>query len=83
MTKIVQVPMEEQEALALAGMARKMGTSRADLIRKACRAYLDRLAEMDLVRQYEEGYRRIPESSDLAETGASLAGEILPPEEWS
>ena len=82
-SRIVQVPMEDEEAQALAGVARRLGRSRAELIRTACRQYLDRLAEVDRDVAYEAGYRSIPEATELAETSAALAGTVLPREHWS
>lgn len=82
-SRIVQVPMEDEEAQALAGVARRLGRSRAEVIRTACRQYLDRLAEVEREVTYEAGYQRIPESTELAVASALLAGTVLPTDDWS
>ena len=81
--KIVQVPMGEQEATELADFAKARQMSRADLIRQACRAYMERLRIDELDQQYELGYLKYPESATLGQTSASLAAEFLPSEDWS
>lgn len=81
--KIIQVPMEESEASHLAEIARAMKISRADLIRRACAKYLAERRQEELDRQYELGYQAIPEKSVVADASASLAGEVLPAEDWS
>jgi hypothetical protein len=40
------------------------------------------LQEEELDREYQEGYRRIPEDPALAEAQASLAGQVLSKETW-
>ena len=79
--RIIQVPMAEQDAEELTIRARALQLSRADLIRRACRAYLDELKQAELEARYEEGYRRCPEELKVASASALLAGSV-PAEEW-
>lgn len=81
--KIVQVPMQEQEAAELTARATALGISRADFIRRACREYVDGLQRDQLDRQYEEAYLAVPEETALSSAGATLAALILPVEDWS
>lgn len=82
-SRIVQVPMEEEEARALAGAARRLGRSRAELIRAACRQYLLRLEQEEQELAYQAGYRGLPESEDVGSASVALAVAVLPPEDWS
>jgi hypothetical protein len=44
--------------------------------------YAERVERERLDRQYEEGYRRMPEDPELAEAQAEMSGEILEEEHW-
>jgi hypothetical protein len=64
------------------GTARLVAESRAAFIREACEL---RLRQLDVARQerrYLEGYRRKPESTTWAKTGARLLSRVLEPEKW-
>ncbi|MGH9452757.1 MAG: hypothetical protein ACRD2O_02165, partial [Terriglobia bacterium] len=62
--------------------AKASRSTRASLIRAACHQYLKKLEEEELDRRYIEGYRRKPERPDLGKTGAKLAAQVWPREEW-
>jgi metal-responsive CopG/Arc/MetJ family transcriptional regulator len=81
-TKLVQVPMGAALRAELDAAAATQGKARAEVIREACRRYLQRLHQEELKRQYVEGYRRIPE--EVAELSGFLEAytQVLPPEEW-
>jgi len=81
--KIVQVPMDEKEAKELAALASGMRISRADLIRRACRKYVDELEEARLDAEYARGYREIPEDPAFGEACAALLAMTFPHEDWS
>lgn len=81
--KMVQVPMEAEEAEELASLARKLRISRADLIRRACRKYLEGLRRARLEQEYERGYRDTPEDGAIASVSAALAPSFLGHEDWS
>lgn len=81
--KVVQVPMEDHEADSLASLARSLRISRADLIRKACRRYVEGIHTARLDQEYEAGYRRTPEDPAVGTTSASLAPSVLSVEDWS
>lgn len=81
-TKIIQVPMEDELRQRLDSLAEQQKKPRAEVIREACRRYLRRLQEEEWDRQYEEGYRRMPE--DVRELDGFLQGyaQVLPEEDW-
>ena len=81
--RIVQVLMQDQEAKDLASCAKALKISRADLIRRACRAYVDSIRNARLDRQYEKGYRDCPEEPSVAHASATVAASLLPAEDWS
>lgn len=80
--KVIQVPMEKELVQALDSWSQKLGWSRAEIIREACRRYLKRLEREELDRAYKAGYDRIPEEPTMALTQAALLGQVLPKEEW-
>jgi len=79
---IIQVPFDEPLLKALDTISRREQESRSELIRRACRRYIESREEEKLDLAYQEGYRRLPESTAIAEAQASLAGEVLPAENW-
>lgn len=80
--KVIQVPMEEALVQMLDSWSQKLGRSRADMVREACRRYLKRVEHEDLDRNYREGYDRFPEEPIMAHTQVALIAEVLPKEEW-
>lgn len=80
--RVIQVPMEEELVQTLDSCSQKLGRSRADIIREACRRYLKRIEREELDRIYREGYDRLPEEPIMALTQAGLLAEVLPKEEW-
>jgi metal-responsive CopG/Arc/MetJ family transcriptional regulator len=80
--KVIQVPVDEELLVALDRTSRKQNKARAELIRKACRRYLEQVESEELDRLYQQGYRRLPEESQAGEAQIAAAGEILPRESW-
>jgi metal-responsive CopG/Arc/MetJ family transcriptional regulator len=80
--RIIQVPIDEPLLAALDEASQAVGSSRAALIRLACREYLRRIHEEALDDAYEEGYRRIPERPDLGESQVAMLKDVLPAEQW-
>lgn len=80
--KVIQVPVDEELLVALDETSRKQNKARAELIREACRCYLEGVESEELDRLYQQGYERVPEGPDLGEAQIGLAAEILPEESW-
>ena len=80
--KVIQVPVDEELLIALDRTSRKQNKARAELIRKACRRYLEQVESEELDRLYQQGYEKLPEESQAGEVQIALAHEILPEESW-
>ena len=80
--KVIQVPVDEELLIALDRVSRKQQKARAELIRKACRRYLEQVEAEELDRLYQQGYERLPEEPELGQAQTALAAEILPAESW-
>ena len=80
--KVIQVPMDESLMKALDSCSQKLGRSRADVIREACRRYLKHLEREEMDRIYREAYDRMPEEPIMAHTQVALLSDVLPKEEW-
>jgi len=80
--KIIQIPIEDDLLERIDETAEAMATSRAAFIREACKLHLQSLDTKKLDRRYMAGYRKRPEKTDWAKTGATLLSQILPEEEW-
>jgi metal-responsive CopG/Arc/MetJ family transcriptional regulator len=80
--KVIQVPVDEELLVALDQTSRKQNKARAELIRKACRCYLEQMESEELDRLYQQGYEKLPEESQVGEAQIAMGGEILPRESW-
>lgn len=81
--KVIQVPIDDVLLGALTRLAKGRRSTRAALIREACRRYMERIEEEELDRKYVEGYRRNPESISVGKLGEQMAIEVWPKEDWN
>ena len=79
---IIQVPIDNKLLDDLKHESTKQNKTRSELIRLACQQYLKRLQEEELDRLYEEGYKKIPEDTDIGEAQVAVLGEVLGKEAW-
>lgn len=80
--KIIQVPIGEHLLSDLNKYSKKQKKTRAEFIREACKHYVAETEEAEMDKQYVEGYRKFPESTEMGEVGEKLLLQILPDEEW-
>jgi metal-responsive CopG/Arc/MetJ family transcriptional regulator len=73
----IAISLPDELYRALEGVRRKSGRSRSAVVQEAVRDWLRRQAHGELVREYEEGYRRRPESSDEIEAALATAVGLL------
>ena len=81
-TKIVQVPMDVALVQELDAWATKLGCSRSDVIRAACRREVKRLDNDEADRAYQESYERFPEDPGMGIAGLAAMAQVLEPEDW-
>lgn len=74
------VQLDDDLVTGLDALAKQVRVSRSEVIRRACRAFLDSLVEEELDRRHEEGYRRFPEDPAETEALGRIAAETWP--EW-
>jgi metal-responsive CopG/Arc/MetJ family transcriptional regulator len=79
---VIQVPMDKELLDELDNFSSSINKSRAEIIRQACRKFIKEMEEERLDRLYQEGYRRIPETTEMAESQVSMLKDILPEEKW-
>ncbi|MDO8635302.1 MAG: CopG family transcriptional regulator [Dehalococcoidia bacterium] len=79
---IIQVPIDNKLLDDLKHESAKQNKTRSELIRLACQQYLKRLQEEELDRLYEEGYKKIPEDTDIGEAQVAMLSEVIKPEDW-
>lgn len=80
--KVIQVPMDNDLLRAVNQKAKARRSTRAALIRAACKEFLRKLDEQELEQRYLDGYRRMPETPALGKAGAKLAARVWPREDW-
>lgn len=61
---------------------KKAGKSRSAVLQDALYYWLERQKEVALIRKYEEGYRRKPETRAEVRAAASSAVRLLAASEW-
>jgi metal-responsive CopG/Arc/MetJ family transcriptional regulator len=81
-SRIIQVPMDDELLASLDALAKQQGQPRARVIREACQEYLAQQEDRRLDEIYAEGYRRIPEDPAIGLAQAIMAAEVLSNEEW-
>lgn len=80
--KVIQVPIEDDLLERIDATAGVVAESRAAFIREACKLRLKSLEARELDRRYVAGYRKKPEDTAWAETGAKLLSRIVPRGKW-
>ena len=75
--KVIQVPVDEKLLTALDKLSRKQSKARSEIIRQACRQYLEQVESEELDKIYIQGYERIPEEAETGEIQVTLTGEFL------
>jgi len=80
--KIIQVPMPYDLVQQLDSVAEQRGESRAAFIREACAKHIASTREAELIEQYVDGYRRIPESTADSEWRIKNAADVWGEEDW-
>jgi metal-responsive CopG/Arc/MetJ family transcriptional regulator len=73
----IAVSLPDELYRALEGARRRTGKSRSAAVQEAVREWLLREARGELVREYEEGYRRNPESGGEIEAALATAVGLL------
>ena len=81
-TKIIQMRMEDSLVQALDDLASEQRSTRAEIVRKACKYYLRHLQKDKLERSYLEGYAHIPEDRALGQSQIAALGKVLSREVW-
>lgn len=80
-TKVaISIPQELYRALERE--RKKNGRSRSSLVQEALRAWLKQQQEARDIRQYIEGYRRMPETRLEIEEAEAMAKDSWPEWEW-
>lgn len=79
----VAVSLPDELYRALESARRRARKTRSAVVQEALRDWLRSQARSDLVREYEEGYRRRPESAREAESAlAAAVGLLTHDDEW-
>lgn len=78
----VSVPLNSSLLKVIDECAGQLCYSREEFIAMACQQFIGQINPQELENIYCERYMQQPEELQWAETGAILAGEILPKEEW-
>jgi Arc/MetJ-type ribon-helix-helix transcriptional regulator len=77
------VSLPDELYRALESARRRARKTRSAVVQEALRDWLRRQARADLVREYEEGYRRRPESARDTEIAlASAVGLLSSDDDW-
>ncbi len=80
--KVIQVPVDEKLLTELDRVSKKQSEARSEIIRRACRQYIDQVESEEMDYQYQQGYRRLPEDTGVGKVQLLMVGEVLPEETW-
>lgn len=78
----IAITLPEDQARAIERIRRKRKIPRSRVIQQAVAYYLSAENQHTAARQYEEGYRRMPEDPAEAEAYVGMAAEVLETEDW-
>lgn len=82
-TAKIAVSLPEQLYRSLESARRRTGKTRSAIVQEALRDWLRQRVQAELVRDYEEGYRRQPESAREAEHAlATAVGLLARDDDW-
>jgi metal-responsive CopG/Arc/MetJ family transcriptional regulator len=76
--KEVLVQLDDRLVEQLDDLARKLGTSRSDLIRRGTLAVLEAMEFAEADRELVEAYRRQPQDPSIVAAAARMAAEVTP-----
>ena len=76
----ISLPPELHKALEQ--VRKKTGRSRSALVQEALRLWLHAQQQAVLIRQYEAGYRKRPESAGEVRAAEAAAVRLLASQEW-
>jgi metal-responsive CopG/Arc/MetJ family transcriptional regulator len=76
----VLVQLDDELVEGLDRVAKELGISRSELLRRAAAALLEAEALRQADRELQEAYRRVPQDPEWVEALTSLAAASLP--EW-
>ena len=79
---IIQIPIDKELLQELDKISIEQSKSRAEVIRHACRKYLNETEEKRLDRIYQEGYQRIPETAEMSESQIKMIKNVWSKETW-
>jgi metal-responsive CopG/Arc/MetJ family transcriptional regulator len=79
---VIQVPIDSELLEALDKISSEQCKSRSEVIRVACRKYLRETEAERMDRIYQEGYQRIPETTEVAESQVKMLSKVWPKESW-
>lgn len=84
MSKAVKlaISISNEDFKAIEVIRKKEGTTRSSVVAGAIRLLRDKTERESLVRLYEEGYRRHPESPHEIKAREKASLEVLSREEW-
>ena len=78
----VSVPLNSSLLKVIDECVDQLRYSREEFIAMACQQFIGQINPQELENIYCERHMQQPEELQWAETGAILAGEILPKEDW-
>ena len=80
--KVIQVPVDEGLLKDLDDLSKKQRKARSEVIRQACLSYLQQVEYEEMDRLYQQGYKTIPEGSEIGEIQVAMSGELMTKESW-
>lgn len=81
--KKLAITLPEDQLKAIEEIRRKKRIPRSRVIQQAVSQYLAIQTEFGAAREYEEGYRRQPETAAEVEAYAAATSAVLGGEEWT
>lgn len=78
----IAISLPKEDFKKLESVRKKLGLQRSTIIDKAIRFWLKNLEKEEMIRQYEDGYKKKPESIEEIKAQELASAEAFQEEEW-
>lgn len=81
-THKIAISLPKQDFVKIEKLRKKLGLDRSTIIDKAIKFWLRKWEEREMVGQYQEGYKKNPESIDEIKAMEQVSAEAFDEEGW-
>lgn len=73
----IAISLPVEDLAKIEKIRKRLGLQRSAVIHQAIRFWFKNLQDQEMVKRYEEGYKRLPESTEEMEAFQKMAAEVF------